>query len=372
MNKKKNKILYLMHVDWNWIKQRPHFIAEGLVEKYSVFVLYRLNPNRKSMVKNKSKIKRMPFIPIPRRTKLITILDNIIQRALIHLLCFFYRPDYIWITFPNQYNYIPDSLKGKAKLIYDCMDDAPGFYTDSNKKNELIKTESNIIKDSFLVLCSSRNLIKVLTRRYGENRYLLLRNALSENYLNRVLSLSGDSNNESSLIKKCEEYIDIVYIGTVASWIDYDSILYCLNEIKNIRFHFIGPIEKKISNGSNRVIYYGPINHDDLIKNKDQYDILIMPFIRNDLIESVDPVKLYEYLSFNKEVISIYYPEIKRFKDYIHFYNNKEELKGIIYDLVKTDANHKNKIASTNRFLIDNTWKKRVESVIKYLGEENK
>ena len=24
----KNELVYVMNVDWNWIKQRPHFIAE--------------------------------------------------------------------------------------------------------------------------------------------------------------------------------------------------------------------------------------------------------------------------------------------------------------------------------------------------------
>ena len=30
------RILYLMHIPWGWIKQRPHFIAEGLNDRYDV------------------------------------------------------------------------------------------------------------------------------------------------------------------------------------------------------------------------------------------------------------------------------------------------------------------------------------------------
>jgi len=36
----KSKILYLMHVDWEWIKQRPQFIAEGLSKFYDVHVFF--------------------------------------------------------------------------------------------------------------------------------------------------------------------------------------------------------------------------------------------------------------------------------------------------------------------------------------------
>ena len=34
-------IVYVMNVDWNWIKQRPHFIAEGLNETHDVHVTYQ-------------------------------------------------------------------------------------------------------------------------------------------------------------------------------------------------------------------------------------------------------------------------------------------------------------------------------------------
>ena len=35
------KILYLMHVPWGWIKQRPHFFAEYLANDFAVDVYFR-------------------------------------------------------------------------------------------------------------------------------------------------------------------------------------------------------------------------------------------------------------------------------------------------------------------------------------------
>ena len=34
-----------MHIDWNWIKQRPHFLAEGLNEYCDITVLYQVVSN---------------------------------------------------------------------------------------------------------------------------------------------------------------------------------------------------------------------------------------------------------------------------------------------------------------------------------------
>ena len=43
-----------MNVEWNWIKQRPHFIAEGLSKNHHVEVLYRYWYNRKGLTLNRN------------------------------------------------------------------------------------------------------------------------------------------------------------------------------------------------------------------------------------------------------------------------------------------------------------------------------
>ena len=35
------QILYLMHIPWGWIKQRPHFFAEKLAKDVIVDVKYK-------------------------------------------------------------------------------------------------------------------------------------------------------------------------------------------------------------------------------------------------------------------------------------------------------------------------------------------
>ena len=48
------KILYISHVTWGWMKQRPQFIAEQLAKKNQVDVYYRkiLNPKLSYMNKD--------------------------------------------------------------------------------------------------------------------------------------------------------------------------------------------------------------------------------------------------------------------------------------------------------------------------------
>ena len=41
------KILYVMHISWGWIKQRPQFIAEELAKTCEVDVYYRMSNHNK-------------------------------------------------------------------------------------------------------------------------------------------------------------------------------------------------------------------------------------------------------------------------------------------------------------------------------------
>ena len=40
-----------MNVDWNWIKQRPHYLAEGLASKYKLIIVYQYRYKRNRLQK---------------------------------------------------------------------------------------------------------------------------------------------------------------------------------------------------------------------------------------------------------------------------------------------------------------------------------
>ena len=106
----------------------------------------------------------------------------------------------------------------------------------------------------------------------------------------------------------------------MSHWFDFDTLLYCLENNSNIEFHIIGPLHVDVARFKhNRLFFHGVINHSELQAYVEKYDALIMPFIINDLILSVDPVKLYEYINFNKPIFSIYYDEIKDFQALSNF-----------------------------------------------------
>ena len=97
------------------------------------------------------------------------------------------------------------------------------------------------------------------------------------------------------------------------------------------------------------------------------YDCLIMPFVVNDIVRFVDPVKLYEYIAFGKCIVSIYYPEIERFRDFVFFYRTPEEYRKLLDKLTESGFPPKYTDVQRENFLKENTWNMRYNILKKEL-----
>ncbi len=356
------KILYLMHVDWEIIKQRPQFIAEGLSEFYEMRVFFPVSYSKKfkKMFGDKNSylnvfLCQLPCLPFSNRIKIFHNLNKIIWRTYFKLILKKYNPDYIWLTFPLLYDYI--SFYDKSKIIYDCMDDALAFDESFNFKNMLLNSEIKLIQNSSLIFVSADSLVRKLDKREKcKDKVVLNRNAFDGTILNL-------NDNHQVKIKKIYK---IGYTGAISSWFDFESLYHTLERHENIEYHLIGPIDNKLEHHE-RIKIYGPVKHDDLYSYAKDFDCLIMPFKLNELIFSVDPVKLNEYINYNKPIISVYYDEIKRFSPFVSFYQDKEDLNILLSDMIRENFPKKYSNKQRIEFLKNNTWDIRIQNIRKAL-----
>lgn len=351
--KLQKRILYIMHVDWNWIKQRPQFLAEELSKTNKVLVLYQFCRHRKFLTRNSTGLQKIPLLPIPRlRNSFFRIIDIITHRFIVQICVWLFKPTVIWVTFPFIINYI-NKIDKNITVIYDCMDDALEFFTDDNIKYQISIEEKELVNRASWILCSSQHLLDKMVKRYGcKPKFRLVRNGIQN-----ISSL------ETTSIKEKREIKCIAYIGTVAEWFDYGVIKDALEKVKDIEFHIIGPVMEKNVYHHERLIFHGPVEHSKLFEYNNKFDCYMMPFKLNPLIESVDPVKLYEYIMMGKPIISVYYKEIERFSPYVHFYSTNTEFVNLIEQLSKGILVPKANIIQGQEFLSNNTWSKRAEEI---------
>ena len=153
----------------------------------------------------------------------------------------------------------------------------------------------------------------------------------------------------------------------------FESLKYTLKHLKNIEYHINRPLTTKLqltSYQKENIKFYGSMEHNELFSLTENFDCLILPFNLNELIYSVDPVKLYEYINFNKPIISVYYEGLKRFESYTYFYTNKEELLNILEYMVSNGFKRKYSSEQRIEFLNNNTWEIRGEKIRKALISE--
>lgn len=352
-----------MHIDWNWIKQRPQFLAEHLAEYYQVIVFAPYYKKRNMLVLNRNeRIKVIYYFPLPFRfrNKLIGALDRTLTTLWKRLIAWWYKPDYLWVTSPELCPYISSKsiVKSSIKLIYDCMDDILEFERGDSFKERMLAYEKLLVSMASIVFVSSRYLQDTLQRRIAcGNKTKLVRNAFG----GRIITPLEDETKPA----KTSNRIILGYFGTISTWLDFEALQFCLKKISNLEIHLWGPIENEsvVTQETKCLLLHRPVQHDALYDLAQKCDALIMPFKLNNLIQSVDPVKLYEYINYNRPILSIYYNEISRFEPFVNFYSDKEGLLNALQELIRNGFAKKYNSDLRTEFLKSNTWSERVRLV---------
>jgi teichuronic acid biosynthesis glycosyltransferase TuaH len=196
--------------------------------------------------------------------------------------------------------------------------------------------------------------------RYKLNKNIdVINNAISNSFFNIEYC------QEEIVYPQKNEFIDLLYIGTISQWFNFELMLKSLNQFKNIRLILIGPTDVTIPE-SESIIYIGSKKHSELHKYMENADALIMPFIVNDLIKSVNPVKLYEYIYSGKPVITCSYSEIDQFDQFVFRYETDEQFFNLIQKLINKELMVRSEVDRLN-FLQINTWQKRTDEILKIL-----
>ena len=351
-----DKILFLMNVDWNWIKQRPHFLAEELSKDYEVIVINQRRYKKNGFQNRTFNGKMVQINTIPRidRYRLLKKLNTFIKRNCISRLIKKENPEYIFLTLPDQIKWIPKNYSGK--LIYDCMDDHIGLSRNEYRKIELRICESELVKRSNYLFSSSAYLSEILIQRYGKNTIA--------NKLSIVRNAFGGSVLENVCEKKNANHLKIAYFGTISDWFDFEIILKSLDKLSFISYVLIGPLHRGITIPNHeRINYIGTVEHEELYEKTKDVDVFIMPFKLDESIKAVDPVKLYEYINCYKDIICVEYAEVKRFSEFVYFYNDIQEYENSLERIFESKS-YKYDNVQRKAFLLNNSWEKRAEEII--------
>ena len=345
-----------MQVPWGWIKQRPQFLAEELTAYYDVTVVNVIKIGEKAG-KSDRDIHFMNIYRLPlERIRFILFLS----RIFISFQLFFRKKHYdiVWLASPSNMKMAENYLDG-AMLVYDCMDDLLAFPDKKETYNLAFKNEKELYQRADYVLASAEYLKNKLMDRYGQRNVCVVNNAVADNIINR-----NDIFNHNIKQLFSEGAYHITYIGTISEWFDFDLIIEVLNVYQNVVFHLFGPAVVSVPIHE-RLVHHGPIPHSNVASAMQCSDALIMPFKVTELIKSVNPVKLYEYIAAGKPCMAPEYGESLPFKEYVNLYKNHQHFMSILDDVMK--GGRLKSEDERRDFLSNNSWKERAHMIYQYI-----
>lgn len=356
----KQKMLYMSHIDWGWIKQRPQFMAEALHTHFDIAAVYA-HQNRKRNTLQKQTDSILPVhplytIPFASRTAFTRRIDEIFRAWQYGRYAKKYQPEYLYFTHPTQYPVIPNGYTGK--IIYDCMDNYPAM-APAKQKPVIRAYEEKLVERADYILVSAQKLKEELLKNYpglSQNKISIVRNG----YNGQILPVKEAPQNTDPFT--------ISYIGTIGSWFNFEFLLKSLEEFPNLTYRIIGPADVSNLPQAERLVYVGTVEHHKLHEAIADVQCLAMPFQLNEIVEAVDPVKLYEYINFNKNILCVKYKEIERFEPFVYFYTDYASFRDHIQRMME-DNTLRYSQQDRQTFLSENSWTSRAEQISAVVNE---
>lgn len=215
----------------------------------------------------------------------------------------------------------------RKKVIFVSVDDLAELSNNNLVKFYIEKFQRFFFKYSDKIICTSLVLLDH-ARKHNPNSY----------YLPNGIRLET----ENLAFDEIEEVKKIGYLGTVGKWVDCESIIKLAKEFSDVHIEVVGSGEmsaylkmKKEELGLKNLKLYGYLPHKKALSIMEKWDICLIPFKVNRLTDAVSPIKLFEYWSRGKPVISSEIYEMKQFNEELVFYNEKVELFEAVNLLIK-------------------------------------
>ncbi|MDD3894905.1 MAG: glycosyltransferase, partial [Syntrophomonadaceae bacterium] len=199
--------------------------------------------------------------------------------------------------------------------VYDVRDDWEEFQKVGQAKWFDLETERLIVENSDVVCAVSGVLRDKMQALTGNKIVKLSPNALDSTFL---------KGGKAAISPRDGKPI-IGYVGHLTdAWFDWPSLINIANIKPGWQFEIIGHFIPPNLNLPANILYLGPKNHSEIKKIAKKWRTAIIPFKIGNLSDSVDPIKVYEYLAMGLPVVSFRMPQIHGYP-YVFIANNAEE-----------------------------------------------
>lgn len=288
-----------------------------------------------------------------------------------------------YITWVNNQSYchlLP--YENSTKLIYDITDDWSHASVPPHILAQVKADDEWMLHNADEVIVCSEDLLK--NKRDRCKSIHLIRNGVKlKPYLPESLAQTvtpSEMKLEGSIAG---------YIGTLhEDRLDVELVIESAGKLRSVNFVFIGPNSLTAENTRRlgelpNVHIFGARPYEQLPAYMSAFDICITPHVVSPFTESLDPIKMYEYMATGKPIVSTACAGFRDLRDLIHIADNTGQFTSLVTVAIEEskritvnapsnrDAGTGNASAGSRARVAwagEQTWDKRVDAVEQILN----
>lgn len=201
------------------------------------------------------------------------------------------------------------------KFVFDAIDNWL-YHPQMEKYSDIIKRNYMLINNKADVIVTVSEALKQMFNN-RDNVYWIP-NGVDVNYF-------------SNGLKEIGNHVNIGYVGKIQERVDFDLVEKCLELYPDYIFSFAGPIYaqkqkiNKLKLKYKNFVILGDIHYSKLPTFLKTIDIAIIPHKVDSFTQSMNPLKVYEYLAAGKPVITTDIAGVSNISKYIYISKNYQE-----------------------------------------------
>ena len=200
-----------------------------------------------------------------------------------------------------------------SRIYYDCIDDFSVF-VGRNSFERYAAAERRLLKQSAAAFVTARELERRLLSQSPEMRIVRVPNAADAEWF-AVQAQDKAADAELTGISSPRAG----YVGYLGPWLDYRLLATAMVAAPDVQFVFIGPVNDKagfdLLRRQQNFHWLGVKPYNDVPAFVNALDCCLIPFRPGNIARTTNPVKIFEYFSLGKPVVTTPVLELEQYRD---------------------------------------------------------
>lgn len=262
-------------------------------------------------------------------------------------------------------------LNNGYKFIYEYIDHISPALSGTKDLPKNISDKYEYVmnhKENIYVVVTADNLKEDVINKRGKDNLIFSSNGVDYEFFQQI-----DKNYKlEKEFKKCLNKPCICYYGALASWFDYDLIKK-INDLDKYNIILFGikyddSFDKSEIDKLKNIYFFGPRDYKILKNYASKVDVMMIPFVLNDITASTSPLKLFEYMALGKPIITTDMIECRKYKSVLIGKNQEDFIKKI--DIAYGKRNDKKYIELLKKEAKKNDWSNKAKVIIDYIKKD--